>query len=148
MNTTTIEQVKAAKARYCRFLDTKQWRSFSGLFVLDARVRVFDADGLEVAAFNDRDEFMASARDFLSDGRSIHQVHNDEVAHVSDSEVAATWSMEDYIVFPSAPPGALRSVHGYGHYHETWLDRGDGWRIATLELRRTILESTYAGHVP
>ena len=88
---------------------------------------------------------MASARDFLANGRSIHQVHNDEIAHMSDREILATWSMEDYIVFPSAPSGAPNSVHGYGHYHETWIDRGEGWQIAALDLRRTILESTYAG---
>jgi hypothetical protein len=147
MNTTAIDQVKAAKARYCRFLDTKQWRNFFELFVLDARVRVFDTGGIEVAAFSSSNAFMASARHFLADGRSIHQIHNDELVHVSDREISATWSMEDYIIFPSASPGALSSIHGYGHYHETWIDDGDGWRIATLELHRTILESTYAGDV-
>ena len=56
-------------------------------------------------------------------------------------EISAIWSMEDYIVFPAAESGAA-SIHGYGHYHETWLQTHDNWCIARLELRRTILEST------
>jgi hypothetical protein len=30
----------------------------------------------------------------------------------------------------------------YGHYHETWVQSAEGWRIARLQLRRTILEIT------
>jgi SnoaL-like domain len=147
MHITAIEQIRAAEARYCRFLDTKQWGDFAELLVLEVRVRMLDPDGQELAAFDHRDAFVASAREFLEGARSIHQVHNDELAMVSRHEVAATWSMEDCIVFPPGPRGTSASVHGYGHYHETWLERGDVWRIASLELRRTILETASPGGV-
>ncbi|KQZ69192.1 hypothetical protein ASD55_14270 [Rhodanobacter sp. Root561] len=145
MNNTVIEQVRAGKARYCRYLDTKQWCDFAELFTPDVHVLVFDPDGKELAAFDHRDAFVKSAREFLAEARSIHQVHNDEFVQLPDGEIAATWSMEDYIVFPSTPGNASPSVHGYGHYHERWVERGGGWRIASLELRRTILETTVAG---
>jgi len=145
MNATAIEQVRAGKARYCRFLDTKQWSDFAELFMPEVHVLVFGPDGEKVAAFDHRDAFVRSAREFLSDARSIHQVHNDELVLLPHGEIAATWSMEDYIVFPPTPDGASPSVHGYGYYHERWVERGEGWRIASLELRRTILETTVTG---
>ena len=34
---TPIEHVRAAKARYCRYVDTKQWDKLSSLFTDDCR---------------------------------------------------------------------------------------------------------------
>jgi hypothetical protein len=135
-----IEQVRLSKARYCRFLDTKQWQPFVALFVADARACVFDPEGASIAEFHSASAFVNAARQFLEGARSIHQVHNDELELVSEGEISAIWSMEDYIVFPLASRDSPMSVHGYGHYHERWVLRDGVWRISNLELRRTILE--------
>lgn len=50
--------------------------------------------------------------------------------------------MEDGIIFPPDASDRPARMRGYGHYHETWVRTPDGWRIARLELRRTLLEST------
>jgi hypothetical protein len=136
-----IEQVRRAKARYARFLDTKDWDGFAGLFERAVEVRMFDPAGNTIVSHDNRDSFVAAARAGLEGGLSIHQMHNDEIDQISDTEISATWSMEDMILFRPGSEGPRR-MHGYGHYHELWRLGPDGWRIARLELRRTILEFT------
>ncbi|MDR7134387.1 3-phenylpropionate/cinnamic acid dioxygenase small subunit [Lysobacter niastensis] len=139
---SAIEQIRVSKARYCRYLDTKQWNAFAALFTEDATARIVAPDGGLIAAFDSASTFVGAARQFLENAQSIHQVHNDELAILSPNEITAIWSMEDYIVFPTASANEPASVHGYGHYHETWLRTDGTWRIARLELRRTIFETT------
>ncbi|ADH88614.1 conserved hypothetical protein [Ancylobacter novellus DSM 506] len=136
-----IEQVRRAKARYARFLDTKDWDGFAALFEPNVRVRMFDPAGNIIVSHDDRDSFVEAARVGLEGGQSIHQMHNDEIDRVSEDEISAIWSMEDMIIFRPGSVGPGR-MHGYGHYHELWRRGPDGWRIARLELRRTILEFT------
>lgn len=139
---SAIDQVRLAKARYCRYLDTRQWDAFGALFVPAPDIRMIDAAGELLVSFSAREAFVDAARDYLAGAHSIHQVHNDELTQVSDSAISAIWSMEDYIVFPDVADGRPSRHHGYGHYHEDWVLGPDGWRIASLALRRTILEIT------
>lgn len=143
MVTTTdnIEHVRRAKARYARFLDTKNWDGFAGLFEPTVQVRMFDPAGNMIVSHDDRDSFVTAARTGLEGAQSIHQMHNDEIDQISETEISAIWSMEDMILFRPGSVGPGR-MHGYGHYHELWRKGPDGWRIARLELRRTILEFT------
>lgn len=48
----------------------------------------------------------------------------------------------DCLIFPPTADTRPASIHGYGHYHESWEFEDGQWRIAKLELRRTILEIT------
>lgn len=139
-----IDEVSRAKARYCRFVDTKQWDAFEKLFVAQPKIRMFDPSGAQIFAFDDRDAFVRISRQFLEKAQSIHQLHNAEIEQVAPGRVAAIWSMEDLILFPDREAGGMRRMNGYGHYHEIWEAGPDGWRIAELELRRTILEKTQA----
>lgn len=140
--TNAIDQVRQAKARYCRYLDTKQWDAFADLFIPMPDITMYDESGALIVAYSVRDDFIFAARDYLEGARSIHQVHNDEINQLSDREIGAIWSMEDYILFPEGASGRPSRHHGYGHYYETWVLTAEGWRIAALALRRTILEIT------
>jgi len=42
--------------------------------------------------------------------------------------------MEDKLRWPEGSP--VRTMHGYGHYHETYERTDDGWRIKTITLTR------------
>lgn len=141
---SNIEQVRRAKARYCRFVDTGRWSELAALFEPAPLIRMLDPDGAVIASFDEVEPFIAVTRHFLEGARSIHQVHNDEIDQVSATEISAIWSMEDLIQFPSPAPGRPVRLNGYGHYHEVWRLGDEGWRIATLELRRTILDVTTA----
>ena len=137
--------MRAAKARYCRYVDTKQWDKLSALLVARPEILVYDDAGQLAYTFDSRDTYDAAVRGYLEGTQSIHQVHNEELDQVSDTEIRAIWSMEDCVIFPAADgavdPRPARH-HGYGHYHETWVLEGGEWRMARMELRRTILEIT------
>lgn len=135
-----VETIRTLKARYCRYVDTQNWPEFAALFAPQPSIRFIGEDGVTVAAFDSIDEFLAVTKNYLAGARTIHQVHNDEIDVVSETEVRAIWSMEDYLIFPDVNDGRPASMHGYGHYHETWRLEGGQWRLAHLELRRTILE--------
>lgn len=142
---TPFDQVRTSKARYCRFVDTKQWDAFSALFVAAPEILVYDATDQLIVSFDARDAYVEACRGYLEGAQSSHQVHNDELAQVSDTEIRAIWSMEDCVIFPEADAGATPRParhHGYGHYHETWVLEDGAWLIARIELRRTILEIT------
>ena len=42
--------------------------------------------------------------------------------------------MEDKLRWPAGAP--IRTLHGYGHYHETYEKTDAGWRIKTIRLTR------------
>lgn len=135
-----VETIRRSKARYCRYVDTQNWPEFASLFSQSPTIRFLGEDGTVLADFNSVDEFVSVTKAHLSRARTIHQVHNDEIEVISENEVRAIWSMEDYLVFPDVSDGRPASMHGYGHYHETWRLEEGQWRLAQLELRRTILE--------
>ena len=143
--TTPFEQVRAAKARYCRYVDTKQWEAFSELLVANPRIGIYDTANNLIVSFETREAFVAACQDYLAGTQSIHQVHNEELTQVSATEIHAIWSMEDQILFPPADANADPRPprhHGYGHNNETWvIDEGE-WRIGSMDLHRTILEVT------
>ncbi|WP_414814753.1 nuclear transport factor 2 family protein [Rhizobium sp. IY2] len=135
-----FEAIGFQKARYCRYIDTKRWDEFGKLFSTEPEVRFMDPEGNTVGAFNSVADFVAVTARYLEGARTIHQVHNAELERVSAHQVTAIWSMEDYLVFPVEDETRPASMHGYGHYHETWELADGQWRIVKLALRRTILE--------
>lgn len=136
-----IEAVRRAKARYCRFVDTKEWGLFAELFEPSFKFRMLTPTGEVAVSFEDRDSYLEACRTFLEGARTIHQVHNDEIDQISDTEIVAIWSMEDLVIIPNPTGGRPTRMHGRGHYHERWTLGAEGWRIASVELRRTILET-------
>lgn len=141
-DTQAFDEIGMRKARYCRYVDTKLWGEFRKLFADEPEIRFFDPDGNATFSFASVDEFVDVSARYLEGARTIHQVHNAEMERVADDRVNAIWSMEDYLVFPEADDTRPATMHGYGHYHETWNFEDGNWRISKLELRRTILEIT------
>jgi len=135
-----FEAIGFQKARYCRYIDTKRWDEFGKLFSAEPEVRFMDPEGNIVGAFNSVADFVAVTARYLEGARTIHQVHNAELERMSAHQVTAIWSMEDYLVFPADDETRPASMHGYGHYHETWELADGEWRISKLALHRTILE--------
>jgi hypothetical protein len=140
MNTdlVLVNTISDRKAKYCRYVDTKRWDDLSELLVEKPRLRFYDPQGALLSGFDTTEEWIATMKDYLDGAHTIHQVHNGEIEVVSDQEVRAIWSMEDYLIL-AAGPDRPASMHGYGHYHETWILADGVWRIAAIELQRTIL---------
>ena len=50
--------------------------------------------------------------------------------------------MEDKLRWP--PGGPIRTLHGYGHYHETYEKLEEQWRIKTITLTRLRVDAEMA----
>lgn len=137
---TTLEAIRGVKARYCRFLDTKDWAALSDLFTPDAVLDVKQDTGME--PFAGRDVLMEQIRNAVIHARSAHQVHTPEITLLSDNEATAIWAMQDRVVWDegkSPIPGVV-SITGYGHYHERYVRQDGTWRIASLKLTRLYVD--------
>jgi hypothetical protein len=141
----TAEQIRLKKAQYCRFLDTKQWESFEKLALPDARFIFYGVNDEVLHDFASTKALVRLTARMLEDARTSHRVSNSELVQMSESEVHATWAMEDVLVFsPSGnQPGTV--VRGYGHYHEVWEKHADDWFLKRLALRLQIRNKSTFG---
>ncbi len=133
---TALEQIKALKARYFRFVDTKDWDGLRALFADNATLHYTDASpdpGPQPV-----DQAMTFIRDTLADATTIHHGHMPEIEFDDEDRAHGIWAMEDRVLWPegSTNPYGLYRMHGWGHYHETYERRGGQWRIVTLKLTR------------
>jgi hypothetical protein len=136
-----LEAIRQLKARYCRFLDTKDAESWRGVFTndvvvtLDMAASTAGADPMTAPALEGVDNFVPMVMRSLEKVATMHHCHTPEIVLTSDTTATGIWAMEDLLVF-----GDGRELHGAGHYHETYEKQDGTWRIKTLHLTRTILK--------
>jgi hypothetical protein len=123
-----IEAIKQVKARYCRYLDTKDWDSWRSLFTDDFRSDTAQAGGKVIVG---ADEFVAFTRRSLGDRATVHQVHAPEIELTSPSTARAVWALEDVV---RLVPGI--NLRGYGHYRESYALVDGRWLITESTLTR------------
>lgn len=125
-----IESIKQLKARYCRYLDTKNWAEWRTIFADDFVSDTSEAGGKLIAG---ADEFVAFTRRAL--GRptqpTAHQVHTPEIELTSATTARGIWALQDVVRFG---PGV--TLVGYGHYHETYENIAGQWLIKSSKLTR------------
>ena len=146
-----IEEIAQVKARYFRCLDTKDWDGFADVFTSDARMdmsgelRGRAAPGAGITT--GRLEIAAFVRSMVGDVTTVHHGHTPEIDVTSETHATGIWAMEDMLRWPSGAP--LASMHGYGHYHDTY-EKADGrWRIRSTTLTRLRVDvETAAGTRP
>ncbi|TAM67248.1 nuclear transport factor 2 family protein [Mycobacterium sp.] len=126
----SIESIKQLKARYCRYLDTKDWAAWRTIFADDFVSDTSEAGGKVIAG---ADDFVAFTRQAL--GRptqpTSHQVHTPEIELTSATTARGIWALQDVVRFG---PGV--TLVGYGHYHETYENIGGRWLIKSSKLTR------------
>ena len=120
-----LEQLKA---RYCRTLDLKDWESFRAVFTDDF---VSDTSSSGGRLIEGADEFVAFVRHALGTAVTVHQVQQPEIVLTSSTSATGVWAMLDVIRFK---PGL--TMHGFGHYYETYEKLDGTWRITTSKLTR------------
>jgi hypothetical protein len=125
-----IESIKQLKARYCRYLDTKDWDAWRTIFADDFVSDTSEAGGKVIPG---ADDFVAFTRKAL--GRptqaTAHQVHAPEIELTSATTARGVWALQDVVRFG---PGV--SLVGYGHYHETYENIAGQWVIKSSKLTR------------
>jgi hypothetical protein len=123
-----LDALERLKARYCRTLDLKDWPAFRDVFTDDFVSDTSEAGGRVIKG---ADDFVGYVRTMLARAVTVHQVQQPEIDITSATAAAGTWAMLDVVRFR---PGV--SMHGFGHYVETY-EKVDGvWRIKTSKLTR------------
>lgn len=136
-----LEAIRCLKARYCRFLDTKDVDAWRAVFTpdvevtLDMAVSTGGADPRTAPVIRGVDTFVATVFTSVAGAATMHHCHTPEITFATDQTATGIWAMEDHLVYPDG-----RELRGAGHYHETYEKRGGIWRIKTLHLTRTILQ--------
>ena len=105
-----IESIKQLKARYCRFLDTKDWVAWRGIFTDDFVSDTSEAGGKVIAG---ADDFVAFVRKNLArpSQPTAHQVHTPEIEVTSATTARGVWALQDVVRFgPGREPGGLRPL--------------------------------------
>jgi hypothetical protein len=125
-----IESIKQLKARYCRYLDTKDWLAWRTLFTDDFVSDTSESGGSLIAG---ADAFVAFTRGNIGKPSqpTVHQVHSPEIEITSDTTAIGVWALNDIVALLP-----MTTLAAYGHYHETY-EKSDGqWRIKTSKLTR------------
>jgi len=136
-----IEQIKQLKARYFRFLDTKNWAAFAELFTEDC-VHHLPQEAPTPSVTNE--DYFRSLKEQLGHGVTTHHGHTPEITLRSATEAEGIWAMFDYVQVTT--PGGPVSIKGYGHYLETYRKGDDGrWRISSKRNVRLRLDQVPFG---
>jgi SnoaL-like domain len=125
-----IESIKQLKARYCRYLDAKDWAAWRSIFTDDFVSDTAEAGGKLIIG---ADDFVAFTRSNI--GRrsqaTAHQVHTPEIELTSATTARGVWALQDVVRF-----GPGLTLVGYGHYHETYENVAGKWLIKSSKLTR------------
>ena len=136
-----IHQIRNAKGRYFRGIDRKDDALVRSALAADC---VLDYRGCctDPASGKDFQPHMNVVirgrhawRSAAPDGRvSVHQGHHAEIELTSDTTATGVWSMSDRFFFP--PGGPMKTMTGYGDYHDTYVKEDGAWKIASSRLER------------
>jgi hypothetical protein len=133
------EAIRQVKARYCRFLDTKDFDGFMGLFTQDAILDV--EEDTHQPPFVGQEAIRKTIIWSVADAQTAHQIHMSEIDLQGDEATVIT-PMQDRVVWApgkSPLPGAA-SITGFGHYRERYVRMDGVWKIAALKLTRLYVE--------
>lgn len=125
-----IESIKQLKARYCRYLDTKNWEAWRQIFTDDFLSDTSEAGGMVIEG---ADAFVAFTRKNIGKPSqpTVHQVHAPEIEPTSATTARGVWALNDIV---RLAPGL--NLNAYGHYHETYEKIDGQWRIKSSKLTR------------
>lgn len=144
----SLERIRQVKARYCRYIDTKQWQRLPSLFTEDCRF-----EGLGSAPVGaDVTTFVGGVSTRLQNTISVHHCHNPEIVLTSPMSARGIWAMEDYVEWQDGSavketPGH-RGFYGFGHYEEEYRNEGGEWKISFLRLTRLRIDPVPAENPP
>ena len=126
-----LDQIHQLKARYFRLMDTKEWELLRDVFTQDVRIDTTEDSGTVIDGVDEYLPFLISQ---IGDVVTAHHGHMPEISFIDDDHATGVWAMEDELWWPEGQP--IKYLHGYGHYHETYLRTPQGWKISSLRLTR------------
>ena len=128
-----VYEIQKLKARYFRFMDTKQWELFGRLFTEDMKFYIEKASGSDEPTFDGRQALVAYLAASHPGKVTVHQGHMPEIEFIDEDTATGVWAMFDWV----DDPGRGGAWQGFGHYHERYVRGPDGrWRICEVRLTR------------
>ena len=137
-----IEEIKQLKARYFRYVDTKDWEGYKSVFTPDISFK-WEETG-ETRRGPEGKLQLVRDTGLYDRMKSVHHGFTPEIEILSPTTAKGIWAMEDILTYPAGlepkskteylKPG--ESMHGYGHYYETYRKVDDKWLIASQDLKR------------
>jgi hypothetical protein len=135
-----LEDIKQVKARYFRCMDTKDWAGFEAVFTPDATADYSSEGDAKDWAAAGASKVVALVRKAVGPAITVHHGHMAEVEVVAPTVAKGIFAMEDLIWWPEG--SNRKTLHGWGHYYETYEKIGGKWLIKTLKLTRLRVEET------
>jgi SnoaL-like domain len=128
-------EIQKLKARYFRFMDTKQWDLFGELFTEDLKfyIESDSSPGSGEPTFDGRAALVGYLTASDPEKMTVHQGHMPEIEFTGADTATGVWAMFDWV----DDPGRGGAWQGFGHYHERYVRGRDGrWRICEVRLTR------------
>ncbi len=94
-----IEKIRTLKARYCRFLDTKQWEAFSRLLSEEIVLEFYDTAGKLQMKVEGREEVMRQMPVYFKHAQTVHQVKHHEIEVLTHTTARAILAVVDTVRF-------------------------------------------------
>ncbi len=135
-----IEEIKRVKSKYFYCLDHKDWAGWKAdVFAPDASLHVPES---QPEPFVGIDTIIAWVSLNAGNQVSVHHGHMPDIEITSADTAKGIWAMEDRLYRPKDQPhsSGFTYLHGFGHYHETYVRGPTGWRIKTTRLTRLRVE--------
>ncbi len=130
-----LHEIHLLKARYFRFMDTRQWDKFRTLFTDDLTYYISNSrlPESQTPVFDSADQLVAYLSASDPSKITVHQGHTPEIEFVDENNATGVWAMFGW----TDEPGRGFASQSYGHYHERYVRGADGrWRISSIHLTR------------
>ncbi len=129
-----IEDLEQLKAKYWYYLDHQDWEKWRDeIWAPDAELHVDAEAQFKVGP---REPMIEVVKESFIDMISVHHGHTPIIEITSDTTATGIWVMEDLLYRGKKNADGHSFVHGFGHYHETYVKLDVGWRIRTSKLTR------------
>jgi SnoaL-like domain len=139
-----IEEIRVLKSRYFQAVDEKDYGTIAELFTRDAVVDFSGEPRFHVGHHGVTEQVRggsswsvvggeAAARIIagaVQDVVSVHQGHDPRIFVETPTTARGRWSLYDRLEY------ADETMHGYGHYQETYTREEGQWRFSSLLLTR------------
>ena len=136
----SVEEIKQLKAKYFLGYDTKNWTLWRDeVWAPQGRLEVPEID----MVIEPREAMIEWVIAQSHGQSSVHHGYTPMIEITGSTSATGVWAMEDRLYRTGDNPshGDVVYIHGFGHYHETYVKLDVGWRIASTRLTRLRVNS-------
>jgi len=139
----TIEEIRLLKARYFRFLDSKDEKGLASVFASDAILDMSEGSGGAIdpsAVIHGAERIARFILSAVEGATTVHQGSMPEVVVLTGDKATAVWAMHDVLQWDKNSSMPFQRLVGYGHYHDSYGRNAGRWFIETSKLTRLKVE--------